>query len=199
MQDIHSAAPSAQLAQFLKFLVARQQKLLAAVVRKRSRTCETLGQRTPMDERRPSAANGEAKVRDVDLWENASRNALNRLVRCLFAERLLESDGLLWACDSNQAWLPLWQSRRVLHFTDLHAAPAGTLQNRGRIEVLEGTGTRQLIDDASDLITQVAPDLATSPASTAWRIFAAALITASATTSWRVATGSAGALHCEEK
>lgn len=59
-----------------------------------------------MDERMPSAANGETQARDAQLWENALRNALNRLGRRLFAEGLLEQDGLLWACDGHQAWLP---------------------------------------------------------------------------------------------
>jgi len=118
-----------------------------------------------MDERMSSSADAEAQARAAQLWLGASRNALSRLVRCLFAERLLEPAALLWARDGNQAWLPLWQSRRVLHFTDLRRAPAGTLQNRGSVEVLDETGTRYRIDDPSDLIGQVAPALAISPAS----------------------------------
>ncbi|MGX9147925.1 IucA/IucC family protein [Mesorhizobium sp. 128a] len=104
----------------------------------------------------PSAANGETQAHNAQLWENASRNALNRLVRCLFAEGLLERDRLLWSCDGHQAWLPLWLSRQVLHFTDLRRAPAGTLQNRGPIEVLDGTGARHPIGDPSTLMRQVA-------------------------------------------
>jgi siderophore synthetase component len=111
------------------------------------------------------SADDAAQSHAAQLWLDASRNALNRLVRCLFAERLLEPDALLWARDGNQAWLPLWQSRRVLHFTDLCRAPAATLQNRGSIEVLDETGGRRRIDDPSDLIRQVAPVLAISPAS----------------------------------
>ena len=118
-----------------------------------------------MDKRMSSSADAEAQAHATQLWLGASRNALNRLVRCLFAERLLEPDALLWANDGNQAWLPLWQSRRVLHFTDLRRAPAGTLQNRGSVEVLEETGARHRIDDPADLIGQVAPALAISPAS----------------------------------
>ena len=118
-----------------------------------------------MDERMSSSADAEAQARAAQLRLGASRNALSRLVRCLFAERLLEPAALLWARDGNQAWLPLWQSRRVLHFTDLRRAPAGTLQNRGSVEVLDETGTRYRIDDPSDLIGQVAPALAISPAS----------------------------------
>ncbi|WGR90708.1 IucA/IucC family siderophore biosynthesis protein (plasmid) [Bradyrhizobium sp. ISRA443] len=116
-----------------------------------------------MDERMASSADAATQARAAQLRLGASRNALNRLVRCLFAERLLEPDALLWARHGNQAWLPLWQSRRVLHFTDLHRAPAGTLQNRGSVEVLNETGARYRIDDPSDLIRQVAPALAISP------------------------------------
>ena len=118
-----------------------------------------------MSERMFSSADAEAQALAAQLRLGASWNALNRLVRCLFAERLLEPDALLWARGGNQAWLPLWQSRRVLHFTDLRRAPAGTLQNRGSIEVLDETGARYRIDDPSDLIGQVAPALAISPAS----------------------------------
>ncbi|MER8437314.1 IucA/IucC family siderophore biosynthesis protein [Mesorhizobium sp. M1312] len=117
-----------------------------------------------MDERASSAPDTQAQPRDARLWTDASRNALARLVRCLFAERLLEPKTLLWARDGRQAWLPLWPSRRVLHFTDLRRAPAGTLQNRGHIEVLDGTGARHRLDDPSALITEVSPALAVSAA-----------------------------------
>lgn len=117
-----------------------------------------------MDERMSFLADTGLQARDTRLWRDASRNALNRLVRCLFAERLLEPDALLWARDSRQAWFPLWPSRRVLHFADLHAAPAGTMQNRGHIEVLDGAGARRRIDDPAALIQEVAPALSISPA-----------------------------------
>ncbi|MGY8677826.1 IucA/IucC family protein [Bradyrhizobium sp. UFLA05-153] len=118
-----------------------------------------------MAQRMSSSADAEAQARAAQLWLAASRNALNRLVRCLFAERLLVPDALLWSRDGNQAWLPLWQSRRVLHFADLRRAPAGTLQNRGSVEVLDETGARYRIDDPADLIREVAPALAIPPAS----------------------------------
>lgn len=101
---------------------------------------------------------------DRALLTNASRNAINRLLRCLFAERLLDPDALLRAHEGHQAWLPLWASRRVLHFTDLRSAPAGTVQNRGRIEVLDGSGGRQRIKDPGALMREVAPSLAITPA-----------------------------------
>ncbi|AJD43915.1 IucA/IucC family siderophore biosynthesis protein (plasmid) [Rhizobium gallicum bv. gallicum R602sp] len=101
---------------------------------------------------------------DRALLTNASRNAINRLVRCLFAERLLDPDALLWAKDDREAWFPLWASQRVLHFTDLRLAPAGIVQNRGQVEVLYGTGGQQRIEDPAALISEVVPSLAITPA-----------------------------------
>jgi len=117
-----------------------------------------------MDEKTPSVTN-PVENEDLALLTQASRNAINRLVRCLFAERLLAPNALLWARDGRQAWFPLWPSRRMLHFTDLSLAPAGTLRNRGQIEVLDGTGARQRIDDPAALMREVAPSLAITPAS----------------------------------
>ncbi|PDT80246.1 IucA/IucC family protein [Sinorhizobium sp. BJ1] len=116
-----------------------------------------------MDEKTPSVTN-PVENEDLALLTQASRNAINRLVRCLFAERLLEPNALLWARDGRQTWFPLWASRRVLHFTDLHLAPAGTLRNRGQIEVLDGSGARQRIDDPAALMRAIAPSLAITTA-----------------------------------
>ncbi|MCP3445806.1 IucA/IucC family siderophore biosynthesis protein [Bradyrhizobium sp. CCGUVB14] len=118
-----------------------------------------------MDERMSSSAEAEAQAHAAQLWFGASRNALNRLVRCLFAERLLEPDALLWARDGSQAWLPLWGGRKVLYFSNLRRAPAGTLQNRGSVEMLDETGTRHVIDSPSSLIREIMPALEISPAS----------------------------------
>jgi siderophore synthetase component len=116
-----------------------------------------------MDERISSAIDS-APGDDAEYLTKAACNAINRLVRCLFAERLLDPNALLWARDGRQTWLPLWPSRRVLHFTDLRPSPAGTLQNRGQIEVLDGTGARRWIDDPAALMEEVAPSLAMTPA-----------------------------------
>ncbi|GGB04024.1 hypothetical protein GCM10011491_35180 [Brucella endophytica] len=101
---------------------------------------------------------------DARFLADARRNAINRLIRCLFAERLLNPDALLWAHDRRQAWLPLWPTRRVLHFSDLCPAPAGTLRNRGQIEVQDSDGARQRIDDPAHFMQEIAPCLAISPA-----------------------------------
>ncbi|SCW45366.1 Siderophore synthetase component [Rhizobium mongolense subsp. loessense] len=117
-----------------------------------------------MDEN-TSSATDQIATGETELVEKAACNAINRLVRCLFAERLLDPNALLWARDGRQAWIPLWVSRRVLHFTDLYLAPAGTFQNRGQIEVLDGTGIRCRIDGPAALMREVAPSLAHTPAS----------------------------------
>ncbi|MCG5478924.1 IucA/IucC family protein [Sinorhizobium alkalisoli] len=111
-----------------------------------------------------SSATAQIHSDDTELLANAARNAISRLVRCLFAERLLDPDALLRARDGRQAWLPLWQTRRVLHFSDLRRAPAGTFQNRGQIEALDASGTRRRIENPSVLMREVAPSIAFAPA-----------------------------------
>ncbi|WP_085043953.1 IucA/IucC family protein [Ensifer aridi] len=108
-----------------------------------------------MDKRISSATDAV----DENDQTNAARNAMNRLIRCIFAECILERSALVWARDRRQAWFPLLPSRRVLHFSDLRNAPAGTLQNRGEIEVLDGTGARSRIDCPAALMREVAPYL----------------------------------------
>lgn len=102
---------------------------------------------------------------DQLLRDAAIANALHRLVRCLFAERLLPPEALLWSRDHQQAWLPLWNTRRVLHFKHLHAAPAGTLQNRGHIDVLDTEGNHTRIDHPDALLREVSSALSITPAS----------------------------------
>lgn len=101
---------------------------------------------------------------ESQLWEAATQNAIRRLVRCVFAEKLLDAKALLWAENGDQAWLPLWVSRRVLHFTRLQHAPADTLLNRGVIEVIEENGVRRRLDDPAALLKEIAPALNISSA-----------------------------------
>lgn len=101
---------------------------------------------------------------DKELVAKATRNALSRLVRCLFAERLLNPDTLLWSSEQRQAWLPLWSSRTVLYFADLRRRPANTLLNRGTIHVLNERGQRRLVEKPDELIDAVASDWCVVPA-----------------------------------
>ncbi|MBB3610602.1 IucA/IucC family siderophore biosynthesis protein [Rhizobium sp. BK602] len=104
------------------------------------------------------------------LWEAAARNAIRRLVRCAFAEKMLDAKALLWAENGEQAWLPLWATRRVLHFTSLRRAPADTLLNRGAIEVIEDGGVRRRLDDPAALLKEIAPVLDVSAASDGFEV-----------------------------
>ncbi|WP_113157053.1 IucA/IucC family siderophore biosynthesis protein [Nitratireductor sp. OM-1] len=105
-----------------------------------------------------------ASLDEAPLRENAVQNALRRLIRCLFAEGLLDPAALQWAGDRNEAELPLWPSRRVLHFADLRRAPAGTLRNFGPIELVDAAGVRARIEHPVTLVRAIAPSLAMSPA-----------------------------------
>lgn len=109
-----------------------------------------------------SSATDAVDDNDQALSTNAAR--INRLIRCIFEEGILEPSALLWARDRRQAWFPLWPSRRVLHFADLRTAPAGTLKNRGEIEVVDGTGARHRIDCPAALMREVASRLEMRPA-----------------------------------
>lgn len=83
---------------------------------------------------------------------NAERNALRRVVRCLFAEKIIDKDMLVFAPHGQGAWLPLWQRMALVYFEDLHAAPANTFINHGAITLIEHKGAHMAIETAAQLI-----------------------------------------------
>ncbi|WER47950.1 IucA/IucC family protein [Cupriavidus sp. WKF15] len=80
------------------------------------------------------------------------RNALRRLVRCLFAEGILDKTRLVLAPHGRHAWFPLWKQQAIVFFDDLEAAPADTFINRGNITLLRADGTRAPLDTHEALI-----------------------------------------------
>lgn len=86
-----------------------------------------------------------------DMLDHARRNALRRIVRCLFAENIIDRKLLVFAPQGG-AWLPLWHRRAVLYFDDLWAAPADTIINRGSITLIDADGIRTVIDAPDQLI-----------------------------------------------
>ncbi|TCU30828.1 siderophore synthetase component [Rhizobium azibense] len=102
---------------------------------------------------------------DPLLHQQASHNALARLVRCLLAERILNPDALLWSADGTQAWLPLWSARKVLHFADLRRLPANTMLNSGAIEIIDDRGRRRRLEAPADLVAESSSDWSVEPAS----------------------------------
>ncbi len=95
--------------------------------------------------------------RQQTAWTSAEHNALRRVIRCLFAERIIDKDRLVFAPEGRSAWLPLWQSHSQLFFSDLEVAPANTFVNRGTLTVVESGGTRVDVRSAAQLIDLLRP------------------------------------------
>jgi siderophore synthetase component len=89
--------------------------------------------------------------------EASNRNALRRLIRCLFAEGIIDSDRLVLAPEGRAAWLPLWSEHALLFFSDLEAAPARTFINRGALTLVESNERRTQIERADQLIDLLRP------------------------------------------
>ena len=84
--------------------------------------------------------------------EASNRNALRRLIRCLFAEGIIDADRLVFMPESRAAWLPLWSQHALLFFSDIEAAPARTFINRGALTLVESNGMRREIEHPDQLI-----------------------------------------------
>jgi siderophore synthetase component len=95
--------------------------------------------------------------------EAANRNALRRLIRCVFAEGIIDADRLVFAPESRAAWLPLWSRRASLFFSDIEAAPARTFINRGALTLVESNGARTAIERADQLIDLLRPSFDFAP------------------------------------
>ncbi|MEO8390077.1 IucA/IucC family protein [Polaromonas sp.] len=79
-------------------------------------------------------------------------NALRRVVRCLFAEKILDKNLLVFAPEGHSAWFPLWDKHALVFFENLWAAPADTFINRGTITVMGSGGTRTAVETPDQLI-----------------------------------------------
>jgi D-ornithine---citrate ligase len=90
-------------------------------------------------------------------FDSAQRNALRRIVRCLFAEKVIDSDTLVFSPEGRGVWLPLWYRHALLFFSDLEAAPANTFVNRGTLTLIESNGTSVAIESPNQLIDLLRP------------------------------------------
>jgi D-ornithine---citrate ligase len=95
---------------------------------------------------------------------SSRRNALRRIVRCLFAERIVDDAALVFAPVGRSAWLPLWHRHALLYFSDLWRAPADTFINRGDIVLIGEDGSRTAIERPDQLIDLLRPIFDFSPA-----------------------------------
>ncbi|PTT95312.1 IucA/IucC family siderophore biosynthesis protein, partial [Pseudomonas sp. HMWF031] len=57
------------------------------------------------------------------------KNAMRRLIRCLFAENILDRSSLIFSAEGNQATYPLKDARANLFFSDIAKGPADTVVN----------------------------------------------------------------------
>ncbi|MCE6980981.1 IucA/IucC family siderophore biosynthesis protein [Pseudomonas frederiksbergensis] len=80
------------------------------------------------------------------------KNALRRLIRCLFAENILDRTALSFTADGKQATFALKNARAHLFFTDIAMGPADTLVNDGDVVLLTDEGVRQVIHSHQDLL-----------------------------------------------
>lgn len=80
------------------------------------------------------------------------RNALARIIRCLFAERLLDSSKLVLCKDESTGSYPLSDGISWLHFTNITVLPANTFINKGGIIFESPTGQKIQVSTHEKLI-----------------------------------------------
>ncbi|ALI10653.1 MULTISPECIES: IucA/IucC family siderophore biosynthesis protein [Pseudomonas] len=80
------------------------------------------------------------------------KNAMRRLVRCLFAENILDRSALSFSADGSEATYPLKNARAQLFFSQITLAPADTLISDGDVVLLTDEGVRQVIHSHQDLL-----------------------------------------------
>ncbi|SOB96502.1 IucA/IucC family protein [Thalassospira xiamenensis] len=98
--------------------------------------------------------------------EYAQANALRRIVRCLFAERIIDPDRLVCDPDGRSAKVELRASNTTVWFEDIEQAPANTVINHGSIKVRSSDGDWHVISTGAELIDLMLPDFDFVPADT---------------------------------
>ncbi|WP_460929102.1 IucA/IucC family protein [Pseudomonas sp. MC6] len=80
------------------------------------------------------------------------KNAMRRLVRCLFAENILDRSALSFSVEGHQATYPLKGGRAHLAFSDIAKGPADTVVNDGDVVLVTDEGVRQVITSHQDML-----------------------------------------------
>lgn len=94
----------------------------------------------------------------------AQRNAMRRVIRCLFAENILDPGKLVFIGNHHAAIFPIWGQKCLLCFDDLQKSPANTFTNHGDITVIHEDGRRQAVSTVADLIDLLLPCFDFDPA-----------------------------------
>ena len=98
---------------------------------------------------------------------SSQRNALRRLVRCLFAERLIDPQALRFVPGSREAFLPLRDPSTLLRFDDLRPLPGASYLNHGGLSLLEPGEPPFAIETPEHLVDIVRGQLDPQPAADA--------------------------------
>ncbi|KMO32083.1 hypothetical protein VQ02_24575 [Methylobacterium variabile] len=94
---------------------------------------------------------------DAEILALSRRNAIRRLVRCLFAEAILDVTQLVRSPCGSQAWLPLPSRGAHLHFERIALAPARTVLVRGAVSLV-GAGGDGIPVETPDLLLDLVRD-----------------------------------------
>ncbi len=94
----------------------------------------------------------------------AQANALRRVIRCLFAERIIDPDQLVFLSDGKSAEFMMRGGEDMLWFEDIEHAPANTFINHGTVKFRKPDGDWQFISTAADLIDAMLPGFDFKPA-----------------------------------
>ena len=98
--------------------------------------------------------------------EFAQANALRRIVRCLFAERITDPDRLVSDPEGRSAKIQLRDGNTTVWFEDIERAPANTVINHGSIKMRSSGGDWHIVSTAAELIDVMLPDFDFVPADT---------------------------------
>ncbi|HEJ9555596.1 TPA: IucA/IucC family siderophore biosynthesis protein [Proteus mirabilis] len=93
----------------------------------------------------------------------STRNALARIIRCLFAEKLLDDNKLQVFNDENNVKYPLSDGIHILQFNQTTVFPANTVINRGDIILKSMDGRHRMVQSHEELMEILKNELSFTP------------------------------------
>lgn len=107
--------------------------------------------------------NSGTETMPCHLPDFSMRNALSRIIRCIFAERLLDNSKVIIYEDKNSVSYPLSDGVSWLHFRNTTVLPANTFINKGDIFLESPVGHEVRISTHEQLIDIIKNELDLSP------------------------------------
>ena len=90
-------------------------------------------------------------------------NAFARIIRCLFAEKLLDDNKLQVFNDENNVKYPLSDGIHILQFNQTTVFPANTVINRGDIILKSMDGRHRMVQSHEELMEILKNELSFTP------------------------------------